>query len=185
MSFANCESLTDIIIPNSVTFIGVEAFFRCISLTSIDIPNSVTHLGKATFGYCSGLESVIIPSSLTSIEDFAFAICSNLASVTYITDAPISCNSNIFDTETYQNAELNIPEGTSTIFKAVDPWKNFSKIKALPTSGIFEMSADLDMTLPYEVYNLNGVKVSDSVESLPTGIYVVCQGNKVMKVAIK
>ena len=41
-TFADCDSLTDIDIPNSVTSIGDGAFYECRELTSIDIPNSST-----------------------------------------------------------------------------------------------------------------------------------------------
>ncbi len=36
-----------------------------------------------------------------------------------------------------------------------------------------------------EVYDLRGVKVGDSLDGLPTGIYIVRQGNEVKKVAVK
>ena len=37
------------IIPNSVTYIGNDAFYDCNSLTSINIPNSVTNIGDRAF----------------------------------------------------------------------------------------------------------------------------------------
>lgn len=40
------------IIPNSVTYIGNDAFFDCKSLTSINIPNSVTNIGNRAFYGC-------------------------------------------------------------------------------------------------------------------------------------
>ncbi len=40
------------IIPNSVTYIGNDAFFDCKSLTSINIPNSVTNIGDRAFYNC-------------------------------------------------------------------------------------------------------------------------------------
>ena len=44
-----CRSLTDIVIPNSVTSIGDGAFNGCESLTNIVIPNSVTSIGDGAF----------------------------------------------------------------------------------------------------------------------------------------
>ena len=41
---------------------------------------------------------------------------------------------------------------------------------------------ELDHTLPMNVYNMNGVKMGDSLEGLPAGIYIVHQGGKSAKV---
>ena len=41
---------------------------------------------------------------------------------------------------------------------------------------------ELDHTLPMNVYNINGVKMDDSLEGLPAGIYIVRQGSKSAKV---
>ena len=43
-AFCGCQSLTSIIIPNSVMTIGSRAFQNCTSLSSITIPNSVTSI---------------------------------------------------------------------------------------------------------------------------------------------
>ena len=69
------------IIPDSITSIGDNAFYKCTNLTSITIPNSVTSIGDYAFYKCTNLTSIIIPNSVTSIGDYAFSICTNLASV--------------------------------------------------------------------------------------------------------
>ena len=47
--------ITNLVIPNSVTSIGSNAFKGCSALASIDIPNSVTSIGAYAFSGCSGL----------------------------------------------------------------------------------------------------------------------------------
>ena len=81
-AFYNCSSLTSITIPNSVTSIGYCAFYGCKSLTSITIPDSVTSIGGWAFDGCKGLTSITIPDGVTSIDDSTFEDCSSLTSVT-------------------------------------------------------------------------------------------------------
>ena len=81
-AFANCSKLTSVTIPDSVTSIGRYAFSGCSSLTSITIPDSITRIEECAFGGCSSLISITIPDSVTSIGDSAFKGCSRLTSVT-------------------------------------------------------------------------------------------------------
>ena len=59
-TIAGSDNITSIIIPNSVTSIGEDAFLGCTSLTSITIPDSVTEIGVSAFLYCYSLEGVYI-----------------------------------------------------------------------------------------------------------------------------
>ena len=51
-AFSCCVTLSEIVIPSSVTSIGDSAFSGCRSLTEIVIPSSVTSIGKGAFSNC-------------------------------------------------------------------------------------------------------------------------------------
>ena len=78
----SCIKLESIIIPDSVTTIGVQAFYDCSSLTSVTIPDSVTTIGEGAFWDCDSLTSVTIGDSVTTIGNNAFAWCDSLTNVT-------------------------------------------------------------------------------------------------------
>ena len=75
LAFWGRSSLSEIVIPSSVTSIGNSAFSYCSSLSEVVIPSSVTSIGDSVFWYCRSLSDIVIPSSVTSIGDSAFSEC--------------------------------------------------------------------------------------------------------------
>jgi hypothetical protein len=94
------SKVTDVVIPNSVTRIGEEAFLGCAdlinvtlpldlqeisrecfaqtSIVSIAIPEGVKKVGYAAFESCHYLHTLMLPSSLKTIAAYAFNDCHNL-----------------------------------------------------------------------------------------------------------
>ena len=70
-----------LIIPDSVTSIGEDAFYSS-GLTSVDLGNGVTSIGTRGFCNCHSLESISIPASLTSIAWGGFSNSSSVRSIT-------------------------------------------------------------------------------------------------------
>ena len=71
----------NVVIPDSVTEIGGEAFSGCTSLTNITIPDSVTEIGYGAFMGCTSLKSITIPDGVAEIGRSAFNGCTSLTKV--------------------------------------------------------------------------------------------------------
>ena len=77
LDYCPIESIT---IPDGVIEIKDYAFSSC-TLTNAVIPNSVTTIGEYAFQYNDYLEEMTIPRSVTSIGEYAFKYCNALATV--------------------------------------------------------------------------------------------------------
>lgn len=56
----------------TVVSIGEWAFLNCQGITSIIIPNTVSEIGDYAFGYCPNLSEILIPESVISIGSSSF-----------------------------------------------------------------------------------------------------------------
>lgn len=81
-AFLNNSGLTSVTIPNSVTSIGVKAFYECPNLKSVTFGESLKTIGVDAFRLCRALTSVVIPNSVETMGRDIFVDCSGLTSVT-------------------------------------------------------------------------------------------------------
>ena len=81
-AFGNCTGLVSLTIENGLQVIGEYAFSRCSALTELTIPDSVTAIGKNAFGSCTGLTSVKMGKGVKTIGEYAFILCTGLSNIT-------------------------------------------------------------------------------------------------------
>ena len=84
--FKDCASLTSVVLPTTVTSIGLGAFQGCAKLSAIDIPSKVTAIEDDTFNGCAAMKDVIfytdaVSTGITSIGKNAFNGCSSLRTI--------------------------------------------------------------------------------------------------------
>lgn len=80
-AFNSCKGLTSVHFPQTLHSIEMYAF-NYTSLTSIILPDSVSFLGSSAFGSCGELTSVVLSADLDSIASDAFGGCSSLTDIT-------------------------------------------------------------------------------------------------------
>ena len=75
------ESITSVIIPDSVITIGDYAFDECEKLASVTLGNSVESIGESAFRNCNDITILTIPESVKSIGNCAFSECSDFTNI--------------------------------------------------------------------------------------------------------
>jgi len=84
-TFAGCDSLTTISLPDGVNEIMDSAFEGCKQLSTITLPQNnalFTEIKSSVFNGCVSLSSINIPDSVTNIRRSAFEACEKLVDVT-------------------------------------------------------------------------------------------------------
>ena len=164
IAFMNCQSLSDVNLPNTITNIGASCFYNCYNLASIVIPPSVTHIHESAFCHCCNLSSIYFSPTPIWIGEGAFVGCYSLNSI-HISDLESWCNSTFERGGTpffpnYGNLYLNnvlvkaliIPEEIKELKSSV--FERCGSIESIATSNSLEK---IGLCVCYQCPNLRVV----------------------------
>lgn len=139
--FYYCNKLKAIHISDLAAWCNIQfdgAFFSRYHLylngkeiTNLTIPESVTSVSNYAFAKCHRLLSITIPEGLTCIGNYVFQECLNLQNIYCHAEQVPETGNNAFEKSNY-NAILHVPIASIGTYQAVEPWKNFGNIVALP-----------------------------------------------------
>jgi hypothetical protein len=157
LAFAGCSGLTSLTIPDGVTSLETSTFTGCSGLTTVTIPNGVKTIKDGAFRYCSGLTTLTIGSGVTSIGTWAFAFCPELMDVYCLAEnvpyiRTSSSGFGVFEDSFIEYATLHVPAVSVSAYQAVEPWKNFQEIVALPTQDDYRPFVEDD-----KVWKVGGI----------------------------
>ena len=77
------NSAAEYTIPNKVTTIGREAFYRSNNLNKIRLSDNIKTIDPYAFNSCANLSEIIVPKSLETVGSGAFSNCAKLNKVFY------------------------------------------------------------------------------------------------------
>jgi hypothetical protein len=170
-AFDDIFELQELTIPNTVIEIGKNAFSQsgCKSSQrlSITIPDNVVTIGEGAFYHCrlrsltlgkglsrienevfagSELKELVIPNGITSIGKKAFANNNNFQSITCKSGTPPKIEEDTFDSQTFENAKLNVLYNAVQNYKNDPVWGRFRMIgpipEGIPEGQVFYFTVD-------------------------------------------
>lgn len=148
------NKLKSITIPNSITSIGIGAFYNCrylegfygkfasadcrcliidgqliafasAGLTNYTIPSGVASIREYTFDYSMSIVSITLPKSVTSIEKGAFDFCDHLTTIYCMPTVPPETHSP-FSSDKIVARQIYVPRESVEAYKAAEGWSDYA-----------------------------------------------------------
>ena len=120
-------SLRRVVIPDSVTEIGMWAFAGDSVLTDVWLPKCLNKIEYGIFLECTNLKTINIPPNVTEIRWGAFEDCSGIRKVYSYLEEPIPESYYRYSLN-FKNCILYVPKGTKGKYEQVEPWNKFHEI---------------------------------------------------------
>ena len=165
-AFYGCGNMTEVVIPEGVTWIGDYAFYGCSNLTSITLPQTLKSVGDYAFYGCA-VEKIVIPESMTRIGDSAFRGCGNLTGLTLpqtLNDDGIGCSAfagcSISEIELPQNWQT-IKDGMFMDCSKLQQISFPTSVLSIGSSAFSGCSALREIVLPPELKSIGSSAFCD------------------------
>ena len=153
-SFEGSKSLSEIILPKSITTLYYRVFKDCTSLKAIELPEHIQYLGSMTFSGCTALKEVTIlnpePEGISTAED-------------------------LFDGLKTNTMTLYVPYGSKEAYSNAPVWKEFGKIVEVRGQSMPKFSPIEENNVGY-VYNVGEHKFLNQGEAWGTQAIVANEG---------
>ena len=156
--------ITSVSLPDTLIYIGKDAFYRCASLTSVNIPSSVSEIGAAAFSGCSVLTSVSLNAEIIGAS--AFSSCDKLTTVN-LGHRLKEIGDNAFKYTPV--AEISLPTGVESIGSEAFSYSNITGSLSIPgTVAAIGKSAFNNNPL------MTSLTVGEGVESIASEAFNKC-----------
>ena len=155
LAFENSINLTNITIPTSVTLIEQGAFSYSTKLTNIGLPANVDSLGEGVFSGCTSLSSISLPNNLKTISNLQFKGCTSLQTV-IIPEGITKFGYNVFEgctSLTYVSLPSTLTKTGTSTFKGCSSLESITlppHLSAIEDWTFIDCSSLVSITIPSE-----------------------------------
>ena len=168
-AFSYCTALDDLKLPESLVDIGSFAFYGCSSLLEVSIPTRVRKMGESVFSDCKKLHTATLPNSMARIEAYTFSECESLANLTF-SDNLLSVGEKAF-LNCRALTEIIFGNSLKTIERGAFSGCEGLQRVVLPESGSLKRIEDKAF---YSCEGLKIIFVPDSVEHMGYQVFSWC-----------
>ena len=214
------DSLERVDIPNTIKKVGTCAFDANRMLKDIKLPNGLTYIGQNAFWKCA-FDSIVFPVSLEYLGGGSGAYWEHIKKIYSLAPIPPYCAEDLinrgkgpFHGSTPNDIPVYVPIGSGEKYRQAFGWNYFTNIietdkfptgimspkmgnnepcKVYGRDGklVIETPQKLSAPIHYVVYAVNGQVVAQgtlatsySLSTLAKGIYIVRIGNTIHKVRL-
>ncbi len=161
------SKLTKITIPESVKYIGNNAFDGCARLKTVTFGNNVEIIGESAFSDCTRLTSIVLPKNLKTIKYNAFGRCENVTSVEIFDKLEIVGNSAFLECSSI--VSIVLPEGVKTIGNSA-----FHNCKGLTSIVIPKSVTDIGSGAFYGCSSLESIDIPKGITEIKSSTFSAC-----------
>lgn len=174
-AFYEVNNMASVTMPNSIEYIGQNAFANCEALTNVDLSDNLKEIAEGAFSGCKQIQSIVIPDSVTKIDYIAFLNCNNLESITmsdnieYVGERAFESTAYMKNDSNWENNALYIDNILVKVNSAAEGSFNIKNGTKIIVTGAFEETRFTEVNIPssvsyigadfYSSYNLSKINV--------------------------
>ena len=141
-----------------LTYVGHDWFRDCENLSSISLPSTLTEIHTDAFNGCSSLTSIEIPENVTQILNQAFNGCTSLKSIRVLNPVPADFYGGVNVFPKNEGMKIYVPDGTVDTYKAA--WAEYKDYivsdkamknrKVITVTAPGQLAQELELTVTKE-----------------------------------